>query len=154
MPEFHIICGFLGAGKTTYSKKLAQEIGAEHLNADEWCMTRFKKEEYETKWEECFIKTVEMMWERAQTLSKEGKSVIFDTGFWHKKERMEAWEKAQKLGFTPIIDYVYAPDSVLKSRIARRNGKIAEHNLAHFEEIKQLFEVPDESETFNRIDNY
>ena len=48
-PICYLICGFLGAGKTTYSKKLAQQTNATHLNADELCMKLFKKEEYEKK---------------------------------------------------------------------------------------------------------
>ena len=68
LPICYLICGFLGAGKTTYSQKLSKETGAIHLNPDEWCMKLFSKEEYAQK----------------------GKSIIFDMGFWTKQSRDEA----------------------------------------------------------------
>lgn len=46
-PTYYLVCGFLGAVKTTHSKKLAQETGAIHLNPDEWCVKLFSKTEYE-----------------------------------------------------------------------------------------------------------
>ena len=150
----YLICGFLGAGKTTYSKKLVQEKKAIHLNADEWCMKLFSKDEYETNWENCFLKTMEYLWDKASEFSKQGQSVVFDIGFWDKKSRIEAIDKARELGFLPIIHYVYAPDDILKERISLRKGLIAENNLKHFDEIKKLFEEPDDTEDYIRIDNY
>ncbi len=150
-PICYLICGFLGAGKTTYSKKLAQQTNAIHLNADEWCMKLFKKEEYEKNWEGCFLKTMEYLWEQAHIFSKQGQSIIFDIGFWSKQSRNEASAKAIELGFTPIIYYVYAPDDTLKERIAKRPGAIAEHNIKHFNEIKKYFEEPDKSENYIKI---
>ena len=153
-PTCYLICGFLGAGKTTYSKKLASTTNAIHLNADEWCMKLFAKDEYEKNWEVCFLKTMEHLWARAKEYAQQQKSVIFDIGFWNKPSRIEAKEKASRMGFLPVIHYVYAPDNILKERISKRQGAIAEHNLKHFDEIKQLFEEPDETENYIKIDNY
>ena len=47
VPVCYLICGFLGAGKTTYSQKLSKETGAIHLNPDQYCMELFDKTEYE-----------------------------------------------------------------------------------------------------------
>ena len=153
-PTCYLICGFLGAGKTTYSKKLASTTNAIHLNADEWCMKLFAKDEYEKNWEACFLKTMEHLWARAKEYAQQQKSVIFDIGFWNKPSRTEAKEKASRMGFLPVIHYVYAPDNILKERISKRQGAIAVHNLKHFDEIKQLFEEPDETENYIKIDNY
>lgn len=150
----YIICGFLGAGKTTYSKKLAQETEAIHLNADEWCMKLFSKDEYEKNWEDCFLKTMDYLWDRASEFFKEEKSVIFDIGFWSKQSRDDACKKASELGGFPVIHYVYAPDNILKERIAKRKGAIAENNIKNFEEIKKLFEEPNEDEKYVKIDNF
>ena len=80
-PTCYLICGFLGAGKTTYSQKLAQETGAIHLNPDEWCMKLFDRTEYEKNWDICFSKTIALLWEKASEYAKQNKSVIFDMGF-------------------------------------------------------------------------
>ena len=55
VPVCYLICGFLGAGKTTYSQKLSKETGAIHLNPDEWCIKLFSKEEYEKKLGQVFF---------------------------------------------------------------------------------------------------
>ena len=151
-PICYLICGFLGAGKTTYSKKLAKEKNAIHLNADEWCMKLFTKDEYEKNWEDCFLKTMEYLWQKADEYSNLQKSVIFDIGFWTKQSRTEAITKATKLGFRPIIYYIYAPDNILKERISKRQGAIAENNIKHFNETKKLFETPDKTENYLLID--
>lgn len=118
-PICYLICGFLGSGKTTYSKKLAQEIGAIHLNPDEWCVKLFSKEECEQNWSECFSKTIDYLWRKASEYEKQGKSVVFDMGFWTKQSRHEAVEKSIKFGFSPVVHYVYAPDEIFVRIISR-----------------------------------
>lgn len=149
----YLICGFLGAGKTTYSQKLAKETGAIHLNPDEWCMKLFDKTEYERNWDKCFSETIEYLWKKAEEYAKNGKSIIFDMGFWTKKSRKNAFQKASELGFLPIIHYISAPDTVLKERISKRSGAIAIHNLKQFDELKKQFEEPSLDECFIKIDN-
>lgn len=153
-PTFYLICGFLGAGKTTCSQKLAAQTNAVHLNPDEWCMKNFSKEEYENNWDECFKNTINTLWQKSAEYAKQNKSVIFDMGFWDKKNRQEAYKKAADMGFEPVICYVYAPDDILIGRISQRKGLIAEHNLKNFDKLKTLFEAPDDDEFYVRIDNY
>ena len=153
VPVSYLICGFLGAGKTTYSQKLSKETGAIHLNPDQYCMELFDKTEYEENWDECFSKTIALLWEKASEYAKQNKSVIFDMGFWTTESRKEAIKKALELGFFPIIHYIYAPDAVLKERISKRSGSIAIHNLKHFDELKKQFEEPIADECFIKIDN-
>ncbi len=152
-PTCYLICGFLGAGKTTYSKNLAEKTGAIHLNPDEWCMIFFDKAEYEKNWGICFSETIALLWEKAAEYANQNKSVIFDMGFWTKQSREEACQKANELGFEPVIHYVYAPDHVLKARISQRSGVIADYNLKHFNELKKQFEEPASNECVVRIDN-
>ncbi len=153
LPICYLICGFLGAGKTTYSKKLSKEKGAIHLNPDEWCMKLFSKEEYEQNWKKYFSETIEYLWKKAEEYAKNGKSVIFDMGFWTKESRKDAIKKAVELGFLPIIHYISASDDIFKSRISKRKGAIAEYNLKHFDELKKQFEEPSLDECFIKIDN-
>lgn len=152
--DVYLICGFLGAGKTTCSKKLAQDIGAVRLNVDEVCMQKYTPAEYEKNWELCFSQTLDFLWQKTAEYIKQGKDVIFDVGFWSKASRDEAVQKIKQLGGNPIIYYIYAPDEILKQRISTRSGKIAEHNLSHFDDIKKYFEEPSAPEHFIKIDNF
>ena len=52
----YIIQGFIGAGKSTYSAKLAERTKAIHLNPDKIVTEMFKKDEYMNNWESCFDK--------------------------------------------------------------------------------------------------
>ncbi len=154
MATLHIIQGFLGAGKSTFSRQLATQTNALHLNPDDWCMRLFKPEEYESQWEKCFAQTLEILWQKTEEALKSGQDVIFDCGFWNRESRDFAKSQAQKFGADYKHYYIYAPDKILKQRIAQRTGKIAEHNLAHFDEIKLLFAEPQEDEDAILIKNY
>ena len=153
-PMCYIICGFIGAGKSTYSRQLAQATGAVHLNVDEWCMKLFSKDEYERNWGICFSKTVDYLWEKAYQYAQTKQSVIFDMGFWTKESRKNAFEKARKLGFVPQVYYIYAPDVVLKERILKRGGLWAEYTFNNFDHIKQQVDEPNISEKYIKIENF
>ncbi len=154
LPTCYLICGFLGAGKTTYSQKLSKETGAIHLNPDEWCMKLFSKKEYEQNWNKCFSETIEYLWKKAEEYAKNGKSVIFDMGFWTKQSRDEATQRAKDLGFNSVIHFLTVPDEILKQRISKRSGTIADYNLQHFNALKQQFEEPSTDEEYVLIKNY
>ncbi len=36
MTKIYFVCGFIGSGKTTYSKRLAEEHNASRFSIDEW----------------------------------------------------------------------------------------------------------------------
>lgn len=153
-PAVYLICGFLGAGKTTYSKILAQNTGAIHLNPDEICMQRYAPDEYENNWEFCFAQTIDYLWQEIAILIKQNKDVIFDMGFGTKSSREQAVEKIKQMGGIPKIYYIYAPDTVLKQRLTTRTGKIAEQNLLNFDILKKSFEEPSQDEVFVTVKNF
>lgn len=42
-PIAHLICGFIGSGKTTFARKLEKETGAARFTKDEWMVRLFGK---------------------------------------------------------------------------------------------------------------
>lgn len=142
----HIIHGFLGAGKTTFSQKLTKELNAVHLNPDEWCVKLFTKEEYEKAWEKCFSSTLDMLWQKTREYLNNGTDVVFDSGFWDRGSRDYARQVAKQCqaGFKHY--FLDTPDEIAKQRLARRSGKIAINNIKHYDEIKKLFSRPDTDE--------
>lgn len=154
MATLFLICGFLGSGKTTLSKRFAMEHNAEYMNVDETVIQMFTAGEYEYNWEKCFATAEEILWQQIQQCAKSNKNVVFDVGFWTRKSRDDARLRATQAGMKPIVYYVYAPDDILKQRIAKRPGKIAENNITNFDTIKQMFEEPQTDEDFIRIDNF
>lgn len=153
MTKLYLICGFLGAGKTTFSKSLAKEKDAIHLNPDEWCIKLFPNE-YEQSWDKCFSKTIDLLWNKIEKYAKQGQDVVFDMGFWTKLSRDDARQKAKKLGIEPVLYYIYAPDDILQKRLAQRTGLIAQNNLKNFVKIKLSFEEPNQDEPHIKINNF
>ncbi len=154
MTKLYLICGFLGAGKTTYSRALAAKENAIHLNPDEWCMKLFSKKAYEQNWSECFSQTIDRLWQEIKDAALCNQDVIFDMGFWTKESRDEARKRALELGLESEVHYVYAPDEVLKERISHRTGVIAENNLRQFDSVKQSFEPPQPDEPHILVNNF
>jgi len=150
----YIIQGFLGAGKTTYSKGLVQKTGAVRLNGDEWCDAHFPEEKLSKEWDTCFAEAIKTLWAEAEQLLANGKSVILDFGFWSRESRDYARAKANDLGVACELHYVFAPDEVLLERIGKRSGGIAESNVKNFTATKLYFEEPAADEQAILIKNY
>lgn len=154
MSRLYLMCGFLGAGKTTVSQQLSVQTGAIHLNPDKLCFDLFSKQECEQNWDECFSKTISVIWEQMVVYAQKNKDVIMDMGFWTRVSRDTAKEQAKILGADAILYYIYVPDNILKERLSLRTGKIAEYNLSHFEILKRKFEEPMPCENAIRINNF
>ena len=41
MATIHLLCGSTGAGKTTYGRRLAEDLGAVRFSIDEWMSALF-----------------------------------------------------------------------------------------------------------------
>ncbi|MBQ8293873.1 MAG: ATP-binding protein [Alphaproteobacteria bacterium] len=154
MAKLFLICGFLGAGKTTVSKQLAKQYNAEYMNVDSHVTQLFARDEYEHNWEKCFSIAEDDLWQKIKLCAQSDTDVVFDVGFWTRKSRDMASARARQIGMTPIVYYVYAPDEILKKRIAQRSGRIAENNIKNFDTIKQMFENPQVDEDFVQVDNF
>ncbi|MGH1351774.1 MAG: AAA family ATPase [Methyloligellaceae bacterium] len=141
-----IVQGFIGAGKTTWSKKLAHETGALRLNADEFCEENFTARELEENWEECFSSAVDKLWCIAQQELKNGNNVILDFGFWSYSSRQQARKLASDLNIHFRHIYINTPDNILLERLKARSGQIAKKNLDNFDCLKEQFEPPNEDE--------
>ena len=68
MAKIFLICGFLGAGKTTISKQLAKQYDAEYMNVDNHVMQMFARDEYESNWEKCFTTAEDDLWQKNSTV--------------------------------------------------------------------------------------
>ncbi len=154
-PTLYIIQGFIASGKTTFSRKLAEETGATHFNPDEQIKELFPKDEYMSKWDKCFEYTTNFLWSKTKELLKNGQDVIFDMGFWLRKDRDYAREIALQCNADCKHYYLHVPDDVLKQRIVKNRPKNwVKIHLDNFEKNKKLFEMPTEEDNVIMINNY
>lgn len=151
-PTLKIVQGFLGAGKTTYSKWLASQTGEVRLNADEYCEQHFSKESLEEDWDTCFSKAISILYHDARNYLESGKSVILDFGFWDRKSRDYARNIAQNANAAFQHLYLDTSDEIILDRLKKRSGVIAEKNLKNFEKLKKSFEEPFPDEQAIRLD--
>lgn len=139
----YIIQGFIASGKTTFSKKLANEKNAVHLNPDEIVTKMYDKDYYMENWNICFDNAVSSMWDMAKQYLIKNKDVILDMGFWKREDREYARSIAKSTNAKYIHYYLYVPDEVLKERIIQtRPDEWVKLHLENFEKNKANFEVP------------
>lgn len=151
----YIIQGFIGSGKTTYSKKLSNETGAIRLNPDELVCEIFSYDEYMNNWDNCFNSAMDIVWDKTKKNLKENKSVILDMGFWLKEDRDFARSIAKEYGADVIHYFLNVPDEILKQRIiSDRPLEWAQKHLDNFEINKSKFVLPEEDEEVIVINNF
>ena len=153
-----IVCGPTGAGKTTYSIKLAEELGAVRFSIDPWMQNLFSKD-METLDYSWMIERVErcckQIWEVSEQILALGGSVILDLGFTDRSQRSQFVDLAGKVGAIPEIHYLSAPAELRKTRVDKRNREKDPDVYAFevtdfmFEFMEPRFEVPDDSELEN-----
>ena len=155
MAQAILVCGPTGVGKTTYSLKLAEEIGAVRFSIDPWMQTMFAKDMKELDYDwmiERVHRCYDQIWEVSQQiLSLDGK-VILDLGFTTKEQRNLFADKARAMGLNPEVHYLDAPSEVRKERVAKRNSEkdpavySFEVTDFMFDFMEPRFEVPQEDE--------
>lgn len=151
----YIIQGFIAAGKSTFSRNLAIETNAIHLNPDEWVTKLYKKEIYMNNYSECFDNTLEILWDKTKDYLNRGYDVIFDMGFWKREDRVYARSIADECDANVIHYYLNVPSKILKERIIKtRSKEWAEIHINNFEKNLSEFEPPFEDEHAIVISNY
>lgn len=124
-PKLHIICGFVGSGKTTLAKKLEKQYKAARFSTDEWMIGLF---DFNGNFGKKYIQTKklckEFIWKLSKRLLLSGQDVILDFGFWSRKERALYRKRARSIGAKTILYFLDVPYGLLKKRIASRNRKI------------------------------
>jgi predicted kinase len=155
MTKVYLIHGFIGAGKSTYARKLAQEMGAVLLSVDAW-MAHFYG--YDPNGEDFFDREQrvrDMQWQMAEILVQRGVSVIFDWGFWARTKRDEARARVQRMGGEPVLVALETPDDVALARVLKRTEAQETGSIfideAIFNGCKARFEPLQEDEVALRI---
>ena len=152
-PTVYIICGFIGAGKTTFSKKLAQETGAMHITKDEWMVKIFGNraptmEDFST-WDE---NVSALARDFAFKLVECGIDVILDEGYWTRLHRDEIKKRVEKAGAREVMYYVSTPLEEMKKRVINRSKNPGKESFEISEEMFDRYvkswQPPEEDEEF------
>jgi predicted kinase len=149
------VCGPTGAGKTTYSLSLAEEINVIRFSIDPWMQTLFAQDMTVVDFDwmmERINRCYEQIWETSSQILKIDGNVLLDLGFTTKEQRDIFVLRGTELGLNAEIHYVDAPASIRKQRVKKRNQEkdpsvyAIEVTDGMFDFMEPRFEVPDKDE--------
>lgn len=121
----HLICGPLGAGKTTLARRLEREHAALRFSLDEWVMELFGSEAPEPMvfewWAERCQRCRERSWAVCEAALARGLDVVLDFGFPAADQRQEFRQRALDRGAAVHLHVVSASPTVRWQRVSARN---------------------------------
>jgi predicted kinase len=154
MPTVHLVCGYLGAGKTTFSKALAERESAVRFSLDELYLSLFADGptyELDLKAMERLRTTLDELWPQ---VVKAGTSVVLDCGFWRRALRAQVRDLARTVGATTRLHWLRCADDVALARCLERNGSAGAFLISPegFQELMVHFEPPVADESPEVVD--
>lgn len=125
----YLICGFIGAGKTTFARKLEEKTGAVRITKDEWSIRLIGNDPTIEGYEAWDHKIIGLSRDVAFCLAEKGIDVIIDEGFWEKEQRDEMRRRIAATGAKAILYYVETPIETIRERVVARNGKLTKDSF-------------------------
>ncbi len=151
-PIVYIICGFIGAGKTTFAKKLEEKTGAVKITKDEWSIRLIGNDPTINGYEDWDHKIIGLSRDFAFYLAEKGIDVIMDEGFWAKEEREELKRRIHAIGAEAIMYYVDTPIETIRERVVGRNSNITKESFKISREMLdnylKYWQAPSEDEDY------
>ena len=153
--DIHLVCGATGAGKSTYSDKLAKSVGGVRFSIDEWMKRLHNMDQPEQMSFDWFYDRVQrncaQMREVAEQLVALGVPSVFDCGLTNKTERDIFANWARDRGYSVQLHFVDVPLETRWSRVEKRNREQAETFQFHvtrpmFDFIESIWQAPTDEE--------
>ncbi len=151
----HLICGSTGAGKTTYSLELADELNGVHFSIDEWMVSLFGEDAPKNLSPEWFVPLVArcevQMWATAVQLGNLGVPSILDLGFQRLEHRQKYRSLIEASNFSAKLHFLNVDASERWKRVQFRNEDQRETfqmtiTRGMFDYIETIWEPPSNDE--------
>lgn len=148
----YIICGFIGAGKSTFSKKLEEKTGAARVTKDEWSIRLIGNDPTIDGYPEWDSKITGLSRDFAFYLAEKGIDVILDEGFWERETRDEMRKRTHAIGAKLVMYYLDTPIEAIRERVLGRNNNLTKESFEISREMLddylKYWEPPMEDEEF------
>ena len=128
-PIVYVLCGFIGAGKTTFAKKLEERTGAVRITKDEWLIQMVGNDPTIDGYEDYDSKMCGLSRDIAFQLAAKGIDVIIDEGVWLKEHRNLLRKRAEDVGAQAVVYFLDTPLETIRERVARRNMNAAKDSF-------------------------
>ena len=157
MARVIMTCGKICCGKTTYARKLEEELGAVVLSIDEVMLTLFPDGAGEMH-DTYALRTEQYLLSLSLKILESGTDVILDWGLWTRVQRDRLREFYRAHNFPCEIHYLRISRAEWEKRIRGRNARPADASCYYvdkglLEKVESLFEEPDVEETAKVIES-
>ena len=151
----YLIYGFLGSGKTTFSKRLAEERSAIRFSMDEWYLQIFSDGATHQVDGSHWGRLQQALHDLWPQIAGHGVDVVLDFGFWSRDQRDTVRALARTAGVEAQIFWIQCPDDVALRRCLARNGRADSFLITEegFQEMKSRFEPLGPDEEFIAVAN-
>lgn len=120
MPTLYVMHGFIGAGKTTFSRLLAAKKNAVRFTQDEWMAKLFGATP--ENFQENYNKVRSLVYDLASQVLGTGTDVIFDWGAWNRDDRNTLRDFAKANDAEIIFYYLKCDTEVALQRNLKRKS--------------------------------
>ncbi|MGO4392434.1 AAA family ATPase [Variovorax sp. M-6] len=151
----HMVCGKIGAGKSTLTQRLASEPKTVLISEDDWLARLYPNEIHAiADYVRCAGRLREAMAGHIEALLVAGTSVVLD--FPSNTIATRGWARGvfEKAGAAHRLHYLDVPDEICKARLRARNLS-GEHPFettdAQFDQITSHFVAPTAEEGYNVV---
>ena len=151
MATIHIVHGYIAFGKTTLAKKLAAELPAVHLDADDWIEKLYGKNLSESEFDSKAGIVVVFLWEIAAKIINAGADVVMDIGPWSKQMRQDVIRVARQITNDVVFHTIILDPKIARERLIQRNiknPKLSVTTLEFFDKNLPLYEPISDDEGF------
>lgn len=148
----HVLCGFIGAGKTTFAKMLEEQTGAVRITKDEWLIRMVGNDPTIDGYADYDGRMCGLSRDVAFQLAAKGIDVIIDEGVWQKEQRDILRRRAEEAGAQAVVYYLDTPIETIRERVVRRNMNAARDSFKISGELLdfylQYWEPPTDDEEY------
>lgn len=150
----HLIHGYLGVGKSTFARRLADECKALRLSPDEVLVVRHGPNPPEDEYGLLERDIKLEMWRQAEAALKRGQDVVMDFGFWRREERDAARATAKRLGVDVVLYDVRCDLALARERVLARSAQPGQLMIdgAAFDALLERFEKLGADETATAVE--
>ncbi|HYJ13465.1 MAG TPA: ATP-binding protein, partial [Thermomicrobiales bacterium] len=113
-PTVYLLCGFIGAGKTTFARKLEKTTGAVRITKDEWLIRLVGNDPTIDGYEDYDHRVCELSRDVAFQLAEKGIDVIIDEGFWEREQRDLMRKRSEEVGAQAVVYFLDTPIEVIR----------------------------------------
>lgn len=149
-PTVHLLCGFIGAGKTTFARTLEERTGAVRITKDEWLIRLIGNDPTIDGYAVYDHRICGLSRDVAFQLVAKGIDVIIDEGLWEKEQRALLRKRTAEAGAEAVLYYLDTSIATIRERVARRNASPTKDSFkitrATLDSYLPLWQPPGEDE--------